>query len=136
LQQPAASAMSDSFTNPEPRPYLPPDQFRVIDRVGVGPVPFGERPLAGSDGGTTPAVDLERQRDSWSRSLTKSESTAQCRGAGTRRPRRNLLADDVETPSAPAVSCERQLHKLRQHKGPNQPLSAISRSTSRPSAEL
>lgn len=40
------------------RQAVPPELVRVVDDTGVGLVPFGLRPLAGSDGGTTPAPDL------------------------------------------------------------------------------
>src|ERR1039458_3602976 len=44
----------------KPRQDVPPEQLRVVDRIGIGPVPLGKRSLTGRDGGTAPATDLWR----------------------------------------------------------------------------
>jgi hypothetical protein len=49
LQQPAASAISESFTV-ESLGRIPPEQLRVVDRPGIALVPLRERPLAGLPG--------------------------------------------------------------------------------------
>ena len=57
FEQPAASAISVNFTAAS-RQDLPAEQLRVVDRTWIGFVPLSERPLASSDGCSTPAPDL------------------------------------------------------------------------------